>query len=68
MSSAERQDAGSRPAALAPDAHDKTPRPANRSSGPWGHSLETEERTNAQPLVPAGDPKIYDRWSERLTE
>jgi hypothetical protein len=53
---------------LQSEAHNKAPRPANRSSGPWGHSLETEERTNAQPLVPAGDPKIYDRWSERLTE
>jgi hypothetical protein len=53
---------------LQSEAHNKAPRPANRSSGPWGHSLETEERTNDQPLVPPGDPKIYNRWSERLTE
>ena len=53
---------------LAPDAHNKAPWPANRSSGPWGHSLETEERTNDQPHVPPGDPKIYDRTSDSDTE
>ena len=38
------------------------------ASGPWGHSLETEERTNGLHLEPSGDPRIYDEWSELQDE
>ena len=44
------------------------PRGRHAASGPWGHSLETEERTNGLALETTGDPRIYNRRDELQDE
>jgi len=52
----------------APSGYATRPRGRQAASGPWGHSLETEERTNGLSLALPGDPKIYHRELELQDE
>jgi len=57
-----------RPVSAFLGVRDKAPWPTWSASGPWGHSLETEERTNGLHLEPRGDPRIYNQRAELQDE